>query len=176
MEVESLTCWCQDNNLLLNVSKTKKMIVDTEKKQGRNYVRLHINGSSVERVDSLKYLGVHITEGLTWVLHTDSAVRKARQTLFHLRCLRKLLHYRERPDGEHRCLVWEQHRTGPQGPALPCLKDIYTGGYNTKAWKIIKDPNHPDNSLFSLLWSRRRYRIHQASVPQATWILNEDTA
>ena len=31
----------------------------------------------------------HITGGLTQVLHTDSVVRKARQRLFHLRCLRK---------------------------------------------------------------------------------------
>ncbi len=76
-------------NLLLNISKTKERIVDFGKKQGRNYTPLNINGSSVERVDSFKYLGVHITEGLTWVLHTDSAVRKARQRLFHLRCLRK---------------------------------------------------------------------------------------
>lgn len=27
-EVEDLTQWCQDSNLLLNVSKTKEMIVD----------------------------------------------------------------------------------------------------------------------------------------------------
>ena len=50
---------------------------------------LIINGSSVERVDSFKYLGVHITKGLTWELHTDSAVRMARRRLFHLRRLRK---------------------------------------------------------------------------------------
>ena len=88
-EVEDLTRWCQVNNLLLNVSKTKELIVDFGKKQGRNYAPLNINGSSVERVDSFKYLGVHITEGLTWGLHTDSVVRKARQRLFHLRRLRK---------------------------------------------------------------------------------------
>ncbi len=36
-EVEGLTCWCQDNKLLLNVSKTRELIVDFGKKQGRNY-------------------------------------------------------------------------------------------------------------------------------------------
>ncbi len=56
-EVEDLTHWCQDNNLLLNFSKT---IVDFEK-QGRNYTPLSINRSLVEMVDSFKYLGVHIT-------------------------------------------------------------------------------------------------------------------
>ena len=45
--------------------------------------------STLERVDSFKYLGVHITEGRTWARHTDSVVRKARQRVFHLRRLRK---------------------------------------------------------------------------------------
>ena len=34
-EVEDLTHWCQDNNLLLNISKTKELIVDFGKKQGK---------------------------------------------------------------------------------------------------------------------------------------------
>ncbi len=48
------------------------MIVDFGKKQGRNYTPLNINGSSVERVDSFQYFGVHVTKGLTWALHTDT--------------------------------------------------------------------------------------------------------
>ena len=38
-EVKDLTRWCQDNNLLMNVSKTKEMIVDFGKKQGRTLLR-----------------------------------------------------------------------------------------------------------------------------------------
>lgn len=53
-ELEDLTHWCQDNNLLLNVSKTKELIVDFGKKQGKSYSPLNINRSSVERVDSFK--------------------------------------------------------------------------------------------------------------------------
>ncbi len=63
--------------------------MDFGRKQGRNYAPLNINWSSVERADSFTHLGVCITEGLTWALHTDSAMRKARQSLFHLRHLRK---------------------------------------------------------------------------------------
>ncbi len=40
-------------------------------------------------VDLGKYLGVHIIDCLTWEPYKDSAVRKARQRLFHLRHLRK---------------------------------------------------------------------------------------
>lgn len=39
--VEDLTHCCQDKNLLLNVSKSKGLIVDFGKKQGRNYAPLN---------------------------------------------------------------------------------------------------------------------------------------
>jgi len=43
----------------------------------------------VERVSSIRYLGVHIAEDLNWTTHIDILVRKAKQRLYHLRKLRK---------------------------------------------------------------------------------------
>lgn len=51
---------CQDNNLLLNVRKTKKLIMDFSLKQERSYYHFNVNGIPVERVDSVQYLDVHI--------------------------------------------------------------------------------------------------------------------
>ena len=48
-----------------------------------------INGTAVERVSSFRFLGVHITEDLTWTLHTTTITKKARQRLFSLRRLRR---------------------------------------------------------------------------------------
>ncbi len=48
-----------------------------------------INKTPVERVNSFKFLGVHITEDLTWSAHTDAVLKKAHQRLFFLRRLRK---------------------------------------------------------------------------------------
>ena len=42
---------CQDNNLSLNVSKTKELIVDI-RKQKREHAPIHINGTAVKRVSS----------------------------------------------------------------------------------------------------------------------------
>ncbi|KAK1788380.1 hypothetical protein P4O66_015984 [Electrophorus voltai] len=39
-------------------------------------------------VDSFRYLGVHILQDLSWSRHTNSLAKKARQHLYHLRCLR----------------------------------------------------------------------------------------
>ncbi len=87
--MERLTSWCQDNCLSLNVSKTKELIVDFRKRQQRPYTPLMISGTPVERVSSFKYLGVNISEDLTWTTHIQTQVKKARQRLYHLRQLRK---------------------------------------------------------------------------------------
>ena len=47
-EVGKLTSWCQDNNLHLNVSKTKELIVDYRKQQGEGHAPIAINGITVE--------------------------------------------------------------------------------------------------------------------------------
>ncbi|KAK1783915.1 hypothetical protein P4O66_004757 [Electrophorus voltai] len=40
-EIKHRENWCQGNNLLLNVSKTKQLIVDCSKKQERHYQPSH---------------------------------------------------------------------------------------------------------------------------------------
>ncbi|KAI3354980.1 hypothetical protein L3Q82_004776 [Scortum barcoo] len=47
-EVRALTSWCQDNNLQLNVSKTKELIVDFRRRQREEHAPLSINGTTVE--------------------------------------------------------------------------------------------------------------------------------
>ncbi len=158
-EVERLTSWCQDNCLSLNVSKTKELIVDFRKRQQR---------PPVERVSSFKYLGVNISEDLTWTAHIQTQVKKARQRLYHLRQLRK---FRVSPailktfySGAIEVYWLSASQCGtvtPQkqdckalqrvvrlaerisGSALPSLQDIYLKRCKSRAAKIIKDSNHP---------------------------------
>ncbi|KAK1787224.1 hypothetical protein P4O66_002702 [Electrophorus voltai] len=87
-EIKHLENWCQENNLLLNISKTKELIVDCSKKQERHYQPVRISGTTVERVDSFRFLGVHISQDLSWSRHTNTLAKKARQRLYHLRRLR----------------------------------------------------------------------------------------
>ncbi|KAF7691164.1 hypothetical protein HF521_011461 [Silurus meridionalis] len=87
-KIKNLERWCQENNLLLNVSKTKELIVDFSTKQEQSYQPLNINGTPVERVDSFWYLGVHITQDLSWSCHTNTLVKKVQQRLYHPRRLR----------------------------------------------------------------------------------------
>src|SRR4029434_1191370 len=83
-EVVNLTTWCQDNNLSLNTSKTKEMIVDYRRRQVEEHAPLYINGSAVEKVSCFRFLRVNISDDLTWSAHTDKAVKVARKRLFFL--------------------------------------------------------------------------------------------
>ncbi len=188
-EVERLTSWCQDNCLSLNVSKTKELIVDFRKRQQRPYTPLMISGTPVERVSCFKYLGVNISEDLTWTTHIQTQVKKARQRLYHLRQLRK---FRVSPailktfySGAIESVltqctsVWYGNSSNQDckamqrvvrlaerisGSTLPSLQGIYLKRCRSRAAKITKDSNHPGNHLFHLLPSGRRYRSLMAKT------------
>ncbi len=70
-EVAQLAEWCGTNNLSLNVEKTKEVVMDF-RRNPVDHPPLTIDTSTVERVSSTKFLGVHITEDLTWTTNTKS--------------------------------------------------------------------------------------------------------
>ncbi|XP_064869315.1 uncharacterized protein LOC135565661 [Oncorhynchus nerka] len=87
-KVRDLAVWCQDNNLSLNVIKTKEMIVYYRKRRTK-HAPILIDGAAVEQIESFKFLGVHITSKLTWYKHTKTVVKRARQNLFSPRGLKR---------------------------------------------------------------------------------------
>ncbi len=180
-EVSTLTKWCQENHLSLNIDKTKELVVDY-RRQSREHTRITIHKTS-ERVSSFKFLGVHITEDLTWSAHTDAVLKKAHQRLFFLRRLRKFGTSPRILRSFYTCTVesiltgcitaWFGNSTAGNrralqrgvrtarhivGGELPFLQDIYTRRCTRKARRIIKDSSHPSHRLLSLLPSGRRLR------------------
>ncbi|KAM9432320.1 uncharacterized protein ACWYII_016486 [Salvelinus alpinus] len=156
------------------------MIVDFRKQQ-REQPPIHIDGTVVEKVESFKFLGVHITDKLKWSTHTDSVVKKVHQRQFNLRRLKKFGLSSKTLTNFYRCTIesvlsgcitaWygncsALNRKALQrvvrsaqcitGGKLPALQDTYNTRCHRKANKIIKDNNHPSHCLFTLLSSRRR--------------------
>ena len=56
--VSQLAVWCRDNNLSLNVEKTKEIVVNFRRAL-THHPPLTINSDAVERVSSTKFLGVN---------------------------------------------------------------------------------------------------------------------
>ncbi len=83
-EVAQLVEWCGANNLSLNVSKTKEVVMDF-RRNSVDHPPLTIDSSTVKRVSSTKFLREHITEDLTWTTNTTSLSKKAQQRLHVLR-------------------------------------------------------------------------------------------
>ena len=65
------------------MSKTKELIGNYRKRRAEQAPN-NIDGAVVERVESFKFLGVHITSKLSWSKHTKTVVKRARQNLFPL--------------------------------------------------------------------------------------------
>jgi len=86
--VSSFVSWCKNNFLLLNVKKTKELIIDFGMKH-TEYPDIVINGEPVERTKSYKYLGVIIDNKLNWSLNADLVCSKAKKRLYFLRKLKE---------------------------------------------------------------------------------------
>ncbi|KAK3516018.1 hypothetical protein QTP70_001751 [Hemibagrus guttatus] len=170
-EVQHLVAWCADNNLLLNTSKTKELIIDFRREKGRTYDPIHINGMAVERVSSFKFLETHISEFLSWTTNTSSLVKKAHQCLCYLNTLKKnhlsrtiltnciTVWYGNCSVAVHKALQ-QEGKTAQRiiGTPLPAIEDIQKKRCIRRTHSILKDSSYPAHSLFKLLPSGRRFR------------------
>ncbi|KAM9560447.1 uncharacterized protein ACWYII_018752 [Salvelinus alpinus] len=158
------------------------MIVDYRKKR-TEYTSILIDGAAVEQVESFKFLGVHITNKLTWSKHTMTVVKQARQNLFALRRLKRfgigpqiikrfysctiesiltgcITAWYGNCSASDRKALQRVVRTAQYitGAKLPAIQDLYTRRCQRKALKIVKDSSNPSHRLFSLLPHGKRYR------------------
>ena len=89
-KVRDLAMWCQDNNLFLKMITTKEIIVDYRKNRTK-HAPILIDAAAVEQVERFKFIGVHITNKLTWSKHIKTVVKSAQQNLFLLRRLKRFV-------------------------------------------------------------------------------------
>ena len=78
--VMSFVNWWDSNHLILNVTKTKEMVIDF-RKQTKVPDLIVIKENDVERVETFKYLGVVLDNKLKWKQNTDSIVKKTKPRL-----------------------------------------------------------------------------------------------
>ncbi len=145
------------------------------------------------RVSSTKFLGVHITEDLTWTTNTMSLSKKAQQRLHFLRWLKRAsvpppiltTFYRGTTESVlTSCItVWYRNCSAADrktlqrtvntaakiiGAPLPSILDIFLARCSSKTNSIVKDPTHPSHSLFQLLPSGRRTGASEPALPDCS--------
>ena len=85
--VDYLVNWCDENDLRVNVNKTKEIIFDFRKK--KEYLTpLKICDKAIDVCTEHKYLGVWFENKLNWNTNTTKMCSKANQRLYFLRKLR----------------------------------------------------------------------------------------
>lgn len=84
-ELANLKKYFNINKLVLNVNKTKAMIITTPYKYTNiniSSIKIHINNKSIEIVNEYKYLGFIIDNNLTFKNHFQYIQKKIRKKLF----------------------------------------------------------------------------------------------
>ncbi|KAI2646667.1 hypothetical protein H4Q32_027929 [Labeo rohita] len=176
-EVAQLVEWCGANNLSLNVSKTKEVVMDF-RRNSVDHPSLTIDSSAVERVSSTKFLGVHITEDLTWTTNTMSLSKKAQQSLHFLHRLKRAslpppiltTFYSRTIESYGNCSAADRktlQRTVNTAAKiicapLPSLLDIFLARCSGKATSIVKDPSYPLPSSLPAPAIRKMLQEHQS--------------
>ncbi len=85
--------WLKANKLIINAQKTKYMIFGPKHYNTENHY-LSINNQEIERVTngkSIKFLGIHLDENLTWKNHTKSINSKIAIASFSLNRVKNIL-------------------------------------------------------------------------------------
>ena len=92
-DLNKVQSWLQANKLSLNVKKTKYSIIATQYKVAHldHQPDVRINGHSVDRVRTHRYLGVEINDTLTWHSQIDQIVKKVSAGLAILKRARALV-------------------------------------------------------------------------------------
>lgn len=76
-DLKDLITWLNDSGLLLNISKSKFMLLGSKNRisslshPGANKINISINNEQIEQVNSFRYLGVTLDPQLNFDLHCD---------------------------------------------------------------------------------------------------------
>lgn len=129
--VDEALAWSSKNSMKIHPTKTKELFICFATNPP-NVPAITINGSSIDRVNSCKLLGVIINDKLTWNEHVDKLYKKACSKLFFLSQLRKsrvpsqdiVQVYTSvvRPIMEYACQVWHGGLTVSQSRLLETIQ------------------------------------------------------
>ncbi len=188
MKYVELLGWCKNSALILNINKTKELVI-SRTRQDVAVVPVSIESHSVEIVDNIKYLGTFIDSKLSFVDNTNYILKKCMQRLFLIRRISRFGVSQNILEIAYKSLVesvltynltsWYGHLNCKQKNSLARvtniaskiigrpqskLGEVYTSRCVGKAERILIDPTHPLCDQFVLLPSGRRFLMPRAKT------------
>ena len=135
--VNTLGAWSSIKLLKFNPSKCKTMFISRRRLRRSEPSPLFLNGSLIEAVDCIKYLGISIASDLSWSQHIQSITSKARRLVGLL--FRQYYHYADtnvlkklyvslvRPHLEYAVPIWDPYIQPRIVISLRVCKDLLAG-------------------------------------------------
>ena len=81
--LNSLINWCLSLKIKINPNKTHYLIFKNPSKK-ESSLELNIKGISIQKTQSIKFLGINLTPHLEWNEHCKELIRRANSRLFQL--------------------------------------------------------------------------------------------
>ena len=117
-DLENFMNWCTSNDMLVNVPKTKAMLISTKPKLNQIMTCppiLKIGNETIEISTNEKLLGVHIDNDLSWTTQIENTIKKCNTLLYLLRRIKCYLSIHVRklfynayvlPHLDYCCTIW----------------------------------------------------------------------
>ena len=83
-DIDQLGCWARKRGMRFQPVKCNMMQI-TRKRVRKIHASDTVDGTVLENVENIKYLGVTITNDLRWITHVSNVCTKANRTLSFLR-------------------------------------------------------------------------------------------
>ena len=80
--------WAYSNNMEVNLNKTKEIVLGPPSKTS-HLPLLQLSAGHIERVNSVKLLGINLNADFSWKSHVEAITSKATQRLYFLKQLRR---------------------------------------------------------------------------------------
>ena len=182
-QVQKFVEYCDKNFLVLNVSKTKELIIDFRKNRVDPDL-VTIGRDPVQRTDHYKYLGVIIDDRLSWSDHIDYVCKKLSPRLYCLRRMNKFQVNRDimtmfydsviasifkyvvtswggnaKTGDKERIASYINQASRVMGCSLLSFDNICKTEISKKLNRIMKDTCHPLYSIFTEAISPRSGRM-----------------
>ena len=117
-DLESVKIWLVIKKLSLNIAKTEFMTIGSRQRIGVTHdnMTFKLDGSEINKVETVKSLGVHIDKHLSWSVHIEKITKKIAYAIGALKRVRSFITTKTavqvyqaliQPHFDYCCSVWD---------------------------------------------------------------------